>query len=71
MPANKCPRNKKKFLGLITYEGKHQLENVSVRKWAFGKWQISANCKLCGDYFSNFGLNNSDMIRAGLKVPQD
>ncbi|MDQ4121664.1 MAG: hypothetical protein M3209_09490 [Acidobacteriota bacterium] len=70
MPANKCPRNKKKFLGLITYEGKHQIENVSVRKWEFGEWQVTANCKLCGDTFKTVGLKNSDLIRAGLEVPQ-
>lgn len=68
-PDATCPKNIKKGF-IFSYEGEHDLEVVSVERWgsiSWNKWEVNLHCKKCGANIHRFGIDETDMIRAGLK----
>lgn len=71
-----CPKILKhhKFLWFRwTTEGKHDLELTDISNWgppSWHYWEITAKCKVCGASMREFGINETDIIRAGIELPK-
>jgi len=59
-----CPKNPKKFLGLVPYQGAHRYKYV-VAYWGFEKFQMIGTCEACGSGYHSFGIDFDQMVAMG------
>jgi hypothetical protein len=65
-----CPNNiKKKYFGLVKYQGEHNFEVVTVHKWAFHKYEALGRCTHCGAEEYRIGITSGELLAAGVAVP--
>lgn len=70
-PGLRCTKRIGKFLWLIPYRKFHDFEVVSVRPWAFGKWEVDLTCRACGARETPFGLTDGELLELGIEIPKD
>lgn len=78
MPYNSisCPKILKhhKFLWFHwTTEGNHDLELIDLSIWGhpdWHNWEITVKCKVCGASIRRFGIEETEIIRAGIELPK-
>ena len=61
-----CPANPKKFLGLISYEGKHKwfLIGLDFLSW----WSADYECDQCHAQKEKWPLYDVDLVRMGFDI---
>ncbi len=71
----RCPKNvidHSLFFGLIKWKtlGYHRIELISIKEWAFGKWEAHGKCQDCGSEFRPFGITDAALVRDGLPLDE-
>lgn len=67
-----CPKRPKKHRFLFwsyTSYLPHSIPKITVKPWAFGRYEISGRCETCLTPMRRFGLTRAEIIGAGLEPP--
>ena len=66
----RCPKRTWYFLWIFAVVPYHDLEFYRVKPWAFGKYEVFAECSVCGARDSRFGVTEGELVSCGFDPKQ-